>query len=412
MAGCASLCFEDSKCKFWTYNPRVSKCWMKTSNQGRSPSTKGSISGQKACGATGILPEEPESLPTSGVMTSPNFPGNYPDNLHERKTIEVAKGSVINIHFTDYELESPDQVDYLEITDGDGTLLGHFGAAHFVDNSGGGGGRRKGIKISDLTSVSEIVHVLFHTDESVTRSGWRLEWSSSASEEERPTSGVLTSPNYPKAYPPNLNLVQKIEVPEGNTIWVHFTDFDSEQGNDDAFIKDQDGNIHQWTTGRNAVTYGREVIDTNAAEVVFRTDGSVAGRGWRLEWGMVGDEESMPKSGVLTSPDYPELYPNNHDSTQTIEVAEGKTIKYVFKNFNTEPVRDYVQLVGDDGVDLTYLLSGSGQGTPRSSAMSNSEWQQLATSGYYSKSNIMHVKFHTDDSGRRSGWRMEWTESE
>ena len=81
------------------------------------------------------MPEEPESLPTSGVMTSPNFPANYPDNLHERKTIEVAKGSVINIHFTDYELESPDQVDFLEVTDGDGTLLGHFGAAHYVDNS-------------------------------------------------------------------------------------------------------------------------------------------------------------------------------------------------------------------------------------------------------------------------------------
>ena len=106
-------------------------------------------------------------------MTSPNFPANYPDNLHERKTIEVAKGSVINIHFTDYELESPDQVDYVEITDGDGTLLGYFGAAHYVDK----GGRRKGIKISDLTSVTETVHVLFHTDGSVTRSGWRLEWS-------------------------------------------------------------------------------------------------------------------------------------------------------------------------------------------------------------------------------------------
>ena len=106
----------------------------------------------------------------------------------------------------------------------------------------------------------------------------------------QPTSGVLTSPNYPEEYPNNLNLVQKIEVPEGNTIWVRFTDFDSEQGNDDAFIKDQDGNIHQWITGRNAVTrnavtYGREVINTNTAEVVFRTDGSVAGRGWRLEWG-------------------------------------------------------------------------------------------------------------------------------
>ena len=30
--------------------------------------------------------------------------------------------------------------------------------------------------------------------------------------------------------------------------------------------------------------------------------------------GMV-DEESMPRSGVLMSPNYPERYPNNHDST-------------------------------------------------------------------------------------------------
>ena len=159
---------------------------MKTSDQGRSPSSKGSVSGQKACGVpgdlesssehlsvVGALPEEPESLPTSGHMTSPNFPREYPNDLHERKTIEVAKGNVINIHFTDFDVESPDQVDYLEITDGDGTLLGYFGAAHYVDNSG----PRKGIKILNLTSVTETVHVLFHTDDSITRRGWRLEWS-------------------------------------------------------------------------------------------------------------------------------------------------------------------------------------------------------------------------------------------
>ena len=112
------------------------------------------------------------------------------------------------------------------------------------------------------------------------------------------------------------------------------------------------------------------------------------------------------------SPNYPENYPNSHDSTQTITVAEGKTIKYVFTDFNTEPEYDYVQLVGDDGIDLTYLLSGRGQGTPRSSDMSSNKWEQLATSGFYSKSNIMHVKFHTDDGFRRSGWRMEWTETD
>ena len=25
MAGCAFLCFEDNKCKFWTYNPKYEK---------------------------------------------------------------------------------------------------------------------------------------------------------------------------------------------------------------------------------------------------------------------------------------------------------------------------------------------------------------------------------------------------
>ena len=126
----------------------------------------------------GVLPEEPESLPTSGEMASPGFPSNYHNDIHERKTIEVAKGNVINIHFTDFNLENPDQVDYLEITDGDGTLLGHFGAGYYVDEGQRwdlDGGLRK--EISDLTSVTETVHVLFHTDESVTSTGWRLEWS-------------------------------------------------------------------------------------------------------------------------------------------------------------------------------------------------------------------------------------------
>ena len=125
----------------------------------------------------GVLPEEPESLPTSGSLSSPNFPSNYPNDLHERKTIEVAKGNVINIHFTDFESESPDQVDYVEISDGDGTLLGHFGAYHFPNTLELGEGERR-IRIPDLTSATETVHVLFHTDGSITRRGWRLEWSS------------------------------------------------------------------------------------------------------------------------------------------------------------------------------------------------------------------------------------------
>ena len=67
--------------------------------------------------------------------------------------------------------------------------------------------------------------------------------------------------------------------------------------------------------------------------------------------GMV-DEESLPKSGVLTSPNYPQRYPNNHDSTQTIQVAEGKTISFAITDFNTELEYDYVKIIDGDGTNL------------------------------------------------------------
>ena len=108
---------------------------------------------------------------------------------------------------------------------------------------------------------------------------------------------------------------------------------------------------------------------------------------------MVGDEESMPKSGVLTSPNYPESYPNDHDSTQTIKVTAGKTIRYNFTDFKTERNYDYVQLV-DEGINLTRKIAGKG-----------------GFSGV-TNSNVVHVNFHTDGSNGKSGWRMEWTESE
>ena len=114
---------------------------------------------------------------------------------------------------------------------------------------------------------------------------------------------------------------------------------------------------------------------------------------------MIGDEEGMPKSGVMISPNYPQRYPNSHDSTQTIEVAEGKTIMAEWTNFNTEPEYDYVQIKDEDGTYLTPKMWG------------NKRWgRTVRPTPVTSNSNIMHVKFHTDSSEQRTGWRLEWTE--
>ena len=66
----------------------------------------------------------------------------------------------------DFELERhPDPMDYVEIIDGDGTNLGTL-THHEGD-----------LTRTNITSNTETVDVLFHTDQSVTKRGWSLEWS-------------------------------------------------------------------------------------------------------------------------------------------------------------------------------------------------------------------------------------------
>ena len=67
-------------------------------------------------------------LVSTGVLTSPNFPDNYPENLHTIETIKVEEGLIISIKFTVFNIELDPECgvcgcDYLTIVDGDGTTL-------------------------------------------------------------------------------------------------------------------------------------------------------------------------------------------------------------------------------------------------------------------------------------------------
>ena len=125
---------------------------------------------------------------------------------------------------------------------------------------------------------------------------------------------------------------------------------------------------------------------------------------------MVGDEGSMPESGILESPNYPHRYPNDHDSTQTIEVAEGKTIRFSFTHFDTEREYDYVRILDRNENNLTpelfdlILLTGP-DGTPASNAAPSPIGKDCSTD-----SNSLQVEFITDSSGRGRGWKLKWTE--
>ena len=115
-------------------------------------------------------------------------------------------------------------------------------------------------------------------------------------EEELPTSGVLTSPDYPERYDNDMDVVQWIEVPEGNTIWMQFSHFDIELPYDTVTISDQDGSLlgHFYDDDRDGddrIDYGdwttkKMVSKTNKVKVRFVTDPTGNDfKGWRLTWG-------------------------------------------------------------------------------------------------------------------------------
>merc|ERR1711913_147094 len=97
-------------------------------------------------------------------MGSRNFPSNYPNNLDTEEDISVAAGERIKLQFIDFKIEdhSSCAYDYPMVKDDDGTVL--------LDKTWGS------TLPKDVTSRTNTVIVIFHSDGSVSDSGWRIDW--------------------------------------------------------------------------------------------------------------------------------------------------------------------------------------------------------------------------------------------
>ena len=107
---------------------------------------------------------------TTGNVTSPNYPGQYPSNLKKTETIQVEEGLILSLQFTGFNIKYHYTCDYhhLTITDGDGTTLMEKSCGNTLP--------------ADIISRTNIVKLLFITDGSynqmaVTWSGWSVSWS-------------------------------------------------------------------------------------------------------------------------------------------------------------------------------------------------------------------------------------------
>ena len=111
---------------------------------------------------------------------------------------------------------------------------------------------------------------------------------------ELPTYGVLTSPNFPCGYLNDLDILQRIQVPENNTIWIRFTDFECQPGRDTVTLTDGDGTRLGFFEADSSADDDDDAVDwrnneivsnTEVVEVLFHTDSMGYIEGWKLEWG-------------------------------------------------------------------------------------------------------------------------------
>ena len=99
-----------------------------------------------------------------GVLSSPNYPGKYPNNHKKTKKIEGGPGTVLVLEFTAFDIESHAscRFDYLKIRDGDGTTLMGKTCGSSLPNK--------------ITSRSNKVFLDFKTNGKGKRSGWKVVW--------------------------------------------------------------------------------------------------------------------------------------------------------------------------------------------------------------------------------------------
>ncbi|XP_012497832.1 PREDICTED: deleted in malignant brain tumors 1 protein [Propithecus coquereli] len=119
----------------------------------------------------------------SGRFSSPFYPGNYPNNARCTWDIEVKYNYRVTVIFSNVQLESGCNYDYIEVFDGP-----HYSSpliARVCDGSNG-----------SFTSSSNFMSIRFISDGSITRRGFQAEYYSSPSND---STNLLCLPNHMEA---------------------------------------------------------------------------------------------------------------------------------------------------------------------------------------------------------------------
>ncbi|KAM6401986.1 tolloid-like protein 1 isoform 2-T2 [Pluvialis apricaria] len=310
-----------------------------------------------------------------GQIQSPNYPDDYRPMKECVWKITVSENYNVGLTFQAFEIERHDNCayDYLEIRDGtneNSPLIGHFCGYD---------------KPEDIRSTSNTLWMKFVSDGTVNKAGFAANFFKAACGGLlTKLNGTITTPGWPKEYPPNKNCVWQVVAPTQYRISMKFEFFELE-GNevckyDYVEIRSglsSDSKLH----GKFCGTEVPEVITSqyNNMRVEFRSDNTVSKKGFKAHFFSDKDECSKDNggcqhecintvgsyvcqcrngfvlhenkhdckeaeceqkihspNGIITSPNWPDKYPSRKECTWEISATPGQRVKLTFNEFEIE----------------------------------------------------------------------------
>eukprot|EP00112_Aurelia_sp_Birch-Aquarium-sp1_P008555 Seg1946.5 transcript_id=Seg1946.5/GoldUCD/mRNA.D3Y31 product="Mannan-binding lectin serine protease 1" protein_id=Seg1946.5/GoldUCD/D3Y31 len=231
----------------------------------------------------------------SGTITSPDYPNSYPSNADCTWEIIVKPSKIILIEFKDMDIEDDSKCSY------DKLLVQEKYGRKFKTTAKFCGS----VMPNAFRTQSNLVKIIFRSDESENRRGFKLNWKAISEEIEKcgktlfnTTIGSLHSPGFPISYPNNLNCSYQIRVPQGHKVEITMQSLDIEYRAGCQYDVMKIYDVGRPATNLLGSFCGNKIPQENVVSrsqtvmINFKTDGSTTGQGFNLTWIAKPTEES------------------------------------------------------------------------------------------------------------------------
>uniref|UniRef100_UPI0037E8BAA5 suppressor of tumorigenicity 14 protein n=1 Tax=Semicossyphus pulcher TaxID=241346 RepID=UPI0037E8BAA5 len=216
----------------------------------------------------------------------------------------------------------------------------------------------------------------------------------------------FSSPGYPVRYPPRSRCQWQIRASEDKAIFVTFPFFNIEDDCSDDFVSiydslsPDDSQAITEKCGQRPPSNPLEVSSSgNIMLINLITDSDVQKPGFKAQYKAIPKSkvtscggELSKSEGAFTSPLHPSFYPPAVDCKWTIKVPAGKKVRVKFTMFRMKEPGVDIRVCHKDYVEI--------MGTKYCGEMSS-----LALT---STSNVVEVKFHSDESHTDKGFSAEY----